>query len=65
MSSTALENGPVFASELPPVSVPAPRALDTVRARFTAARERRAFQRAVRFAGPDERSDLLAAARRI
>lgn len=43
------------------VVVPAPR----MRARWKALREHRAFQRAVRAAGPDERSDLLAAARRL
>ena len=63
MTTTTLDNGPVLASDLPPVSL-TPRFVDTVRARFTAARDRRAFERAVRFAGPDEHSDLLAQARR-
>ena len=60
---TSLDSGPVLASDLPPVSL-TPRFVDTVRARFTAARDRRAFERAVRYAGPDEHSDLLAQARR-
>jgi hypothetical protein len=63
MTTTTLDNGPVLASDLPPVSL-TPRFVDTVRARFTAARDRRAFERAVRYAGPDEHGDLLAQARR-
>jgi len=47
------------------VTVPRPRPAATLRARWAAVRDRRAFQRAVSFAGPDERSDLLAAARRL
>jgi hypothetical protein len=65
MSSFTVEPGPVLVSDLPPVSVPAPRAFATVRARWAAARDQRLFNRAVRAAGPDERSDLLAAARRL
>ena len=64
MSSTTFETGPVLASDLPPVAVPAPRGFETVRARYQAARDRRAFQRALRLAGHDERHDLLVLARR-
>ena len=65
MSATTVETGPVLVSDLPPVSVPRPRAFQTVRARWSATRDERALQRALRAAGPDERSDLLAAARRL
>ena len=63
LSTTSLDSGPLLASDLPPVSL-TPRFVDSVRARFSAARDRRAFERAVRFAGHDEHSDLLAQARR-
>lgn len=62
---TAFETGPVLASDLPPVAVPAPRAFETVRTRFHEARDRRAFQRALRLADHDERHDLLTLARRM
>ena len=65
MSSTTFETGPVLVSDLPPVTVPAARRLGLLRDRLAEARDRRAFQRAVRLAGPDERGDLLAAARRL
>jgi hypothetical protein len=68
MSTASLENGPVLVSDLPPVTSPLPGLLDAwtgrLRRRYTEARDRRAFERAVRFAGPNEHHDLLVQARR-
>ena len=63
MSATSYENGPLLVSDLPPVSL-VPGFVDVVRDRFRAARDRRAFERAVRLADPNEHADLLAAGRR-
>jgi hypothetical protein len=63
MTTTTLDGGPVLASDLPPVSF-TPGFVDTLRARFTAARDRRAFERAVRCAAPGEQLDLIALSRR-
>ncbi|MFN2538097.1 MAG: hypothetical protein ABR549_08085 [Mycobacteriales bacterium] len=64
MSTASLETGPVLVSDLPPVTL-VPGILDVLRARFVAARERRALDRAIRLAGPTERNDLYAQARRV
>ncbi|MDX6214639.1 MAG: hypothetical protein QOG99_223 [Frankiales bacterium] len=64
MSTASFETGPLLVSDLPPVTVPVPGFVDLLRARFSAARDRRDFERAVRFAGPNEQADLLAQARR-
>jgi hypothetical protein len=68
MSTASLENGPVLVSDLPPVASPLPGLLDAwtgrLRVRFTEARNRRSFERAVRLAGPSEHNDLLVQARR-
>ncbi len=53
--------GPVLVSELPALTAPArPRFLVRFRGDLTARREARAFERAVRQAGPSEHGDLLA-----
>ena len=63
MSTASFETGPLLVSDLPPVPT-LPGFVDVLRARITAARGRRAFERALRFAGPDEQADLYAQARR-
>ena len=63
MSAAPFETGPLLVSDLPPVSL-VPSALDGLLGRFRAARDRRAFERAVRFADPNEHADLLAISRR-
>jgi hypothetical protein len=63
MSTASFETGPLLVSDLPPVPT-MPGFVDVLRARLATARGRRSFERAFRFAGPDERSDLLAQARR-
>ncbi len=57
--------GPVLVSELPALTAPArPTLLVRLRSDLTARREVRAFERAVRQAGPSEQGDLLAMRRR-
>jgi hypothetical protein len=63
VSTASFETGPLLVSDLPPVPA-LPGLVDVLRTRFAAARGRRAFERALRFAGPDEQSDLYAQARR-
>ena len=63
MSTASFETGPLLVSELPPAPT-MPGFVDILRARFAAARGHRAFERAIRFAGPDERADLYAQSRR-
>ena len=63
--------GPLLVSDLPPVTAPITtpltQAYDRLRmavlTRWTARRDRLAFERAVRWAGPSEHTDLLAAER--
>ncbi|MCW2598270.1 MAG: hypothetical protein JWM02_99 [Frankiales bacterium] len=56
---------PVLVSELPASSIPArPSLWARLRADLAVRREARSFERAVRFAGPTEYGDLLAARRR-
>jgi len=64
MTSATFEPlGPVLVSELPPVDV-RPGLLARVRAALALRVAERRFERALRLAGPNEHSDLLAAARR-
>ena len=63
MSTVSFESGPVLASDLPPAPA-MPSFVGVLRARFDAARGRRSFERALRFAGPGEQADLYAQARR-
>ncbi|MCU1603235.1 MAG: hypothetical protein JWO22_3944 [Frankiales bacterium] len=65
MSTISFETGPVLVSDLPPVTVAVPGFLGALSTRLAKARQRRAFERAVRFAGPNEHIDLLAQARRL
>ncbi len=64
MSTISLETGPVLVSDLPPVTMAVPGFLGVIGGRFAKTRERRAFERAVRLAGPNEHIDLLTQARR-
>ena len=63
MSAAPFETGPVLASDLPPVTL-VPGFVDVLRIRFTASRGRRALERALRVADPNEQADLFAQARR-
>lgn len=58
------ELGPLLVSELPPAAAVSPSLWSRLRARLTARREARAFERAIRCASPNEHGDLLAARRR-
>lgn len=63
MSTVSFESGPVLVSDLPPAPT-MPGFVSLLRTRFAAARGRRSFERALRFAGPGEQADLYAQARR-
>lgn len=63
MSTVSFESGPVLVSDLPPAPV-MPSFVGLLRTRFAAARGRRSYERALRFAGPAERGDLYAQGRR-
>ena len=63
MSTLSFETGPVLVSDLPPVTVPLPSFFGAVGTRMLKSRELRAFERALRLAGPNDRIDLLAQAR--
>ncbi|MGB8651600.1 MAG: hypothetical protein WCD35_13185 [Mycobacteriales bacterium] len=68
MTSTTLDSlpelqGPALVCELPPAASRAS-LLTRLRQDLTVRRERRAFERAIRVAGPTEQGDLLALVRR-
>jgi hypothetical protein len=63
VSTASFETGPLLVSDLPPAPT-MPGFLEVLRARFAEVRGRRAFERAIRFAGPNEQADLYAQARR-
>ena len=64
MSTLSFETGPVLVSDLPPVTAVVPGFFGVALARLAKARQARAFERAVRYAGPSEHIDLLTQARR-
>ena len=64
MSATSFETGPLLVSDLPPVPA-LPGFVAAWTTRFVAARDRRALERAIRIADPNEHTDLLAQARRV
>jgi len=65
MSTSTLEQlGPVLASDLPPVRAVRLNPAVRVRQALTARLHERAFERALRSAGPAEHGDLLALSRR-
>lgn len=65
MSTSTIEQlGPVLVSDLPPVRAVRLNLAARVREALTARLQERAFERALRTAGPAEHGDLLALARR-